>query len=58
MKVIKKYRKEFYIDEIIKKASILKFNVKVLEDEHYINFGTPDLVKDFIFGINILQNDL
>ncbi len=45
----KKYKTEFYIDEIIKKASRLKFNVKVLEDEHYINFGTPDLVKDFIF---------
>lgn len=47
--------KEVYIDDIIKKSLELNYKVKVLDDDHYINFGTPSLLKDFIFWENYFK---
>tara|TARA_Y100000590_G_scaffold54888_1_gene57403 strand:- start:1331 stop:1570 length:240 start_codon:yes stop_codon:yes gene_type:complete len=41
--------KELYIDNLLKHGKNLGFKINVIEDENYINFGTPSLIKDFIF---------
>ena len=41
--------KELYIDNLLKHGKKLGFKINVIEDENYINFGTPSLIKDFIF---------
>ena len=43
---------EMYIDQIIKLAIKLKYKVNVLEDREYVNLGTPELIKKFIFWNN------
>jgi hypothetical protein len=49
-KALKNFKKkELYVDDLIKYALKLKFKVRVLEDENYINLGTPSLIKDFLF---------
>lgn len=53
------FRKKFneiFIDDLIKVSIKLKYNVGVIEDESYINLGTPDLIKDFIFWKNFFRN--
>ena len=42
-------KNEIYIDDLVKESLKLNYNVKVLEDNYYINFGTPSLIKDFNF---------
>ena len=53
----KKKFKEIFIDDLIKVSIKLKYNVNVIEDESYINLGTPDLIKDFIFWKNFFRNE-
>ena len=40
-----------YIPDMQKNHSDLPFEnkVKVIEDDHYVNLGTPSLIKDFNF---------
>jgi hypothetical protein len=52
----KSSRNEIYIDDMIKVAKKLKMKISVIEDEIYINLGTPSLIKDFIFWFNFFNN--
>ena len=50
-------KKELYIDDLIKTSLDLNCKVRVMEDDKYINFGTPNLIKDFIFWEKYFKND-
>ena len=55
LSIIPKVRmNEIYIDNIIKVAKKLQMKISVMEDDIYINLGTPQLIKDFIFWFNFL----
>ena len=45
------------IDDLIKTSLDLNYKVRVIEDDKYINFGTPSLIKDFIFWEKYFKND-
>ena len=49
--------KEVYVDNLIKAGVKLKYKIKVIEDENYINLGTPSLIKDFVFWREYFRND-
>ena len=46
---------EIYIDNIIKIAKKLQMKISVMEDDIYINLGTPQLINDFIFWFNFFN---
>ena len=50
------HKNEIYIDDIIKVAKKLKMKINVIEDDVYINLGTPSLIKDFTFWFNFFYN--
>ena len=52
----KTYKNGIYIDDIIKVAKKLKMKISVIEDDVYINLGTPSLIKDFIFWFKFYYN--
>ena len=45
-------KKEMYIDEMINTAIKLNLNVKFIDDKHYVNLGTPKLIKEFSYWYN------
>ena len=46
---------EIYIDNIIKIAKKLQMKISVMEDDIYINLGTPQLINDFLFWFNFFN---
>ena len=55
--VLNKKLQEIFIDDLIKASIKLKYNVNVIVDDTYVNLGTPDLIKDFIFWKNFFKNE-
>ena len=55
--VLDKKLQEIFIDDLIKVSIKLKYNVNVIVDDAYVNLGTPDLIKDFIFWKNFFKNE-
>lgn len=51
----KSVKNEIYIDNIIKVAKKLHMKISVMEDDIYINLGTPQLINDFIFWFNFFN---
>lgn len=52
----KKYLKEIFVDDLIKEAIKLEYKVNIMIDDVYVNLGTPDLIKDFVFWKNFFEN--
>ena len=48
--------KEIFVDDLIKEAIKLKYNISVIIDDIYVNLGTPELIKDFIFWKNFFKD--
>ena len=54
-KLKNKNKKELYIDDLISEAIKLNYKVKAMEDDIYINLGTPELIKDYIFWKKVFK---
>ena len=52
---MKNKKKEMFIDDLIYEAHKLKFKISVINDDIYINLGTPTLLKNFKFWKNIFN---
>lgn len=50
-------KNEMYVDEMINTAIKLKLNVKYINDDHYVNLGTPKLIKEFSYWYNYFLKD-